>query len=304
VLPAGRVHVLAGRPASEPTTTASGLVDMARASEGSLVYLVDPDGEGELLAQLTGMADAGSCPDVGVRVVAGSFDLPGARVIDLVRVMDRLRSPGGCPWDAAQTHRSLVPYLLEESYETVEAIETGDDAGLREELGDVLLQVAFHARLAAERSEGPWGIDEVAADVVDKLVRRHPHVFGDAHAPTPEAVADEWDRRKATEKGRRSPAEGVPLAQPALSLAAALLDRAARAGRSPFDAPAAQSGGPQARQAVGSQGGDPFSDEQALGAMLLELVAHARAAGLDPERALRGAARRLAAQLGAGDPTS
>src|SRR5687768_14043507 len=104
---------------------------------------------------------------------------PGHRLLEVVAVMDRLRSPGGCPWDAKQTHQSLMPYLLEEAYETYEALETGDLGHLREELGDLLLQIVFHARIA---SENGWGIDEVAGDLVDKLVRRHPHVFAGASA--------------------------------------------------------------------------------------------------------------------------
>ena len=111
--------------------------------------------------------------------MTGSYDLPGARLLDLVTVMDRLRSPGGCPWDQEQTHRSLATYLLEETYETLEAIEA-DPAHLREELGDLLLQIVFHARIAEEDQVDAWSIDDVAAGIVDKLIRRHPHVFGDA----------------------------------------------------------------------------------------------------------------------------
>ena len=125
---------------------------------------------------------------------------PGARLLDVVAVMDRLRSPGGCPWDAKQTHDSLKPYLLEEAYEAYAAIEDGDRADLREELGDVLLQVAFHARLAQEHSE-PWSIDDVAGDLVDKLVRRHPHVFAGAPADDLDAT---WEAMKKAEKGRTS----------------------------------------------------------------------------------------------------
>ena len=116
--------------------------------------------------------------------------------------MDRLRSAGGCPWDAAQTHDSLTRYLLEEAYELVEAIETGDRALLREELGDLLLQVLFHARIEQEAPDEPFGIDEVASDLVDKLVRRHPHVFGDAVAGTADELNETWERQKVEEKGR------------------------------------------------------------------------------------------------------
>ena len=138
---------------------------------------------------------------------SSSDDRPGRRFLDLVEVMDRLRSPGGCPWDAEQTHASLVKYLLEEAYETAEAIEDGDEAALREELGDVLLQVVFHSRIAAERPDG-WSIDDVANDIVEKLVRRHPHVFGSASATTARDVESNWERLKAAEKGRTSAVDG------------------------------------------------------------------------------------------------
>ena len=145
--------------------------------------------------------------------------------------MDRLRSPGGCPWDAEQTHASLARYLLEEAYEAFEAIEDGDLDGLREELGDVLLQVVFHARLAAERPppEG-WDIDDVAAGLVDKLVRRHPHVFGEVEVRGAADVETNWAAIKKAEKARQSAVEGIPLSQPALTLAAKLQRRAESVG--------------------------------------------------------------------------
>src|SRR5690348_13610561 len=148
-----------------------------------------------------------------------------------VEVMDRLRSPGGCPWDAAQTHESLARYLLEEAYEVLEAIETDDVGLLREELGDLLLQVLFHARLAQELpAEQAFSIEDVASDLVAKLVRRHPHVFADGNAVDAHAVNENWERQKIAEKGRTSAVDGVPLAQPALALAAKLVSRASRAG--------------------------------------------------------------------------
>jgi XTP/dITP diphosphohydrolase len=185
-----------------------------------------------------------------------------------VAVMDRLRSPGGCPWDAAQTHRSLAKYLLEETYETLEAIETDDMALLREELGDLLLQVLFHARLAEELPEGErFTIDDVASDLVGKLVHRHPHVFGDVTVGGAAEVSENWERLKAAEKARTSIVEGVPMGQPALALAAKLVSRAQRAGT---DVPIA---------------GDGF------GPRLLALVREAVAAGVDPEIALRETSR-------------
>jgi XTP/dITP diphosphohydrolase len=186
-----------------------------------------------------------------------------------VEVMDRLRSPGGCPWDAAQTHESLTRYLLEETYEVLEAIEAGDTALLREELGDLLLQVLFHARLAEELpADQRFSIEDVAADLVDKLVRRHPHVFADAASGDAEALNEVWERDKAVEKGRTSAVDGVPLRQPALALAAKLVARAQRAG---LDV------------------GPDRSDE--IGERLLAVVRDAVGAGVDPEGALRRTAR-------------
>jgi len=183
-----------------------------------------------------------------------------------VEVMDRLRSPGGCAWDAEQTHASLTRYLLEETYEVLEAIEAGpavDYPLLREELGDLLLQVLFHARIASERADG-FDIEDVAGDLADKLIRRHPHVF---EHPTQASSADlneTWERNKIAEKRRTSATDGVPVAQPALALAAKLISRANRA-----------------QLAVATPAQDEF------GARLFALVQQAVAAGVDPEGALR-----------------
>jgi MazG family protein len=186
-----------------------------------------------------------------------------------VEVMDRLRSPGGCPWDAAQTHESLTRYLLEEAYEVIEAIETGDFALLREELGDLLLQVLFHARLTEELPAGEsFGIEEVAGDLVDKLVRRHPHVFAGETAGTADELNETWERQKVSEKGRTSAVDGVPLNQPALALAAKLVSRAERAGL-----------------AV------EVDQADVIGARLFAVVHDAVAAGIDAEAALRRTAR-------------
>ena len=217
------------------------------------------------------MDDSGSQrPEV--EVLHASYDVPGARLLDLVTVMDRLRTH--CPWDKEQTHASLASYLLEESYETLEAIESGDLAHLREELGDLLLQVYFHARIAAEDVDDPFTIDDVAADIVEKLVRRHPHVFARVEGADPVSVGDveaNWETIKAAEKGRASVLDGIPRALPALALADKVLGRATRIG-----VPAL---------------GD---DATGLGDRLMALVVEARAAGLDAEQELRGAVRRLA----------
>ncbi len=198
---------------------------------------------------------------------------------ELVAVMDRLRSPGGCPWDARQTHQSLVEYLVEEAYETVEAIEGGDRDHLREELGDLLLQVVFHARIAQEDPEDPWDIDDVADGIVRKLVARHPHVFGDDTAETPAEVEARWHALKAAEKGRESVTDGIPPSLPALLLAAKLLARSeGLAVQVPAEA--------QATAIV-----DAAGDEEQLGELLLGIVAAARTRGWDAEAAVRAAAR-------------
>jgi XTP/dITP diphosphohydrolase len=210
----------------------------------------------------------------------------GERLLDLVAVMDRLRSPGGCPWDAEQTHESLLQYLIEECYETVEAVETGDRDGLREELGDLLLQVVFHARLAAEDPDRPFDIDDVAAGITAKLTRRHPHVFGDVRAADAADVEARWEVLKAAEKGRTSAMDGVPLAQPALALAAKVQSRARRAGVGPRVAPA------------------ELPPDLDLGDALFALVALAVERGEDPEAALRASARRFVAAVRAAESES
>jgi XTP/dITP diphosphohydrolase len=208
---------------------------------------------------------------------------PGARLLELVAVMDRLRSPGGCPWDAEQTHASLLQYLIEETYETVEAVESGDRDHLVEELGDLLLQVVFHARIGQERTDDPFDIDDVAAGIVTKLRNRHPHVFGDATVTDMAALETNWEAAKAAEKGRASAMDGIPPGLPALALAAKTQSRAARLGAGP-DVPAA-----------------PLDADADLGEALFALVATARARGLDPEAELRAATRRFAAAVRAAE---
>ena len=199
-------------------------------------------------------------------------------LIRLVEVMNRLRSPGGCPWDAEQTHESLIKYQLEESYEFIEAIETGNRADLLEELGDLLLQVYFHARIAEEHPENPFNIDDVAKAVGDKLITRHPHVFGDTEVESSAEVLKNWELLKNAEKGRTNFDDGVPLGQPALSLAAKLISRAEKnslATPTPAD----------------------VVDEAAIGEALLQLIAGAVRANIDPELALRKAALRYRASV-------
>jgi XTP/dITP diphosphohydrolase len=219
---------------------------------------------------------------------------PGAALLDAVAVMDRLRSPGGCPWDAEQTHLSLLQYLVEECYELYQAVEDADRPALREELGDVLLQVLFHARVATEGGikpyppeAEPFGIDEVAADLVRKLVDRHPHVFAAEVAPADQVrtASDQevrWDELKRVEKRRESSVDGVALSQPAAALAAKLVSRAGKAGL------------PAALTAQASLGNGP-------GERLFALVAEVKLAGADPEQVLRAAARRFAADVRAAE---
>jgi XTP/dITP diphosphohydrolase len=232
-------------------------------------------------------------------------DALGARLLDLVQVMDTLRRK--CPWDARQTHESLTPFLLEETYEAVDALTVGDQAAVCEELGDVLLQVVFHARVAQERTDGTgYTIDDVADGIISKLTRRHPHVFGDTSVSGADDVKRNWDAIKAAERAAAGSGEpvsaldGVPLHQPALALAAQLLRRAERAG-APADlaaAPAdsaelvpspesAEGGSATGNAAAGAQ---PDRPAAALGQELFALVRRARAAGLDPELELRAAA--------------
>jgi XTP/dITP diphosphohydrolase len=215
----------------------------------------------------------------------------GARLLELVTVMSRLRRE--CPWDAKQTHQSLAPHLLEESYEALEALESGDPEALREELGDVLLQVMFHAEVASERTDGTgYTIDDVAEGIADKLVRRHPHVFADVTVSGADEVKQNWDAIKAAERaakggGPGSVLDGVPFGQPALALAAQLQRRAERAGV-PGELADLES-------AAGTA--DPEDPPSEIGAELFALVARARAAGLDPELELRAAARAYRARV-------
>lgn len=213
----------------------------------------------------------------------------GDRVTDLVSVMDRLRSPGGCPWDARQSHASLVEYLVEEAYEVVEAIEAGDREALKEELGDLLLQVVFHSRIAAEDPDDPWTIDDVADGIVAKLIRRHPHVFADDAADSVEQVESRWHELKAAEKGRDSVTDGIPASLPALLYAAKHLARSASLDVSI----------PGRGSAAAILGG--LDTEQELGDFLLAVVAESRERGWDAESAVRIATRAHAERIRAAE---
>ena len=266
VLPRDGVH---------PTELARDLVSAAQT--GDVVWVGSSDGDPGLSDAIA--VEVSRLPEPpDVELLIGSFDVPGARLLDVVAVMDRLRSPGGCPWDAEQTHASLVPYLLEEAHEAIEAIESGDPAHMQEELGDLLLQVAFQARVAQEHPSEPFGIDDVAGTLVDKLVRRHPHVFADVQADTADEVADNWAAIKAGEKPHRThPLDGVPAALPALARADKVVSRLEKAGLGDTVAAAAT--------------GDD------VGARALALVRDARAEGVDAEAALRATLRELHAAV-------
>jgi XTP/dITP diphosphohydrolase len=249
------------------------------AGEGPVVWLgstdADPGLSEALAAELTAHPEP---PEL--EMLIGSWDVPGSRLLDAVAVMDRLRGPDGCPWDAEQTHHSLVPYLVEETYECVEALESGDQEHVVEELGDVLLQVLFHARIGQE-SEAGYAIDDVAGALVDKLVRRHPHVFGGSTAETSAQVQATWSELKEAEKPERShPLDGIPAPLPDLARAAALVSRLERAGH-----------GPWLEEQVATAGRADASGRVA--ATLLDAVRAARDEGIDPGAALREAMRAI-----------
>ncbi len=285
--------------------------------EAGIAYRVTGEPGPEALAAdgvVVWLPEPGADPPVppGGQLLRASADLPGAHLIDLVATMDRLRAE--CPWDARQTHQSLAPHLLEEPYEALEALESGDERAFCEELGDVLLQVVFHARVAAERDDGTsFTVDDVADGIVAKLVRRHPHVFADVTVSGAEEVKRNWDEIKREEKralagrhpdaagGQAAPSvlDGVPFGQPALALAAQLQRRAARAGvpdelaRLEGDwGHAGQAGPGEGSADPGRADPDRAGSGEDIGRELFRLVVKAREAGRDPEMELRAVAHR------------
>lgn len=223
---------------------------------------IAPTGDVGWAQQVATQLMDGEPQDTGhIEIIFGSYDQPGARLLDLVEVMDQLRSQ--CPWTKEQTHASLSHYLLEEAYETLESLDSGDTDHLQEELGDLLMQVVFHARIAAE-SEG-WDIDSVAEGIVAKLIYRNPHVFGDETVTTADEVDTQWQALKAVEKKRGSPLEGIPVTMPALAFADKVLSRI----------------------------GDVAVDGDDFGSRLLALVQEAKAGGVNAEEALRKAVNAL-----------
>ena len=258
----------AGIRVDQASPTAEELV-AACADGHTVVVIASGEGEPALTDGLARLAGSGRAQMPDLELLPASYDLPGARLLDLVQVMDRIRAE--CPWSSQQTHKGLAKYGIEEAYELVEAIEEGDRDELREELGDVLLQVVFHARIAEEDPDAPFSVDDVAAGIVTKLIHRHPHVFGDETASTPEEVKAHWLRTKAVEKQRTSVTEGIPMGQPALALASKLASRVRTAGLEvPLPLPKGDDG---------------------IGYELLALAVRAEAEGVDPEAALRAAGR-------------
>lgn len=274
LLPSLRDAGIAAETVDEPDA-ARLVADARRAGpDATVVWVAAPEGDEDLMREVGTLVVT---DPLDVEVLHGSYDLPGARLLDLVSVMDTLRRE--CPWDRKQTHTTLVPYLLEEAYEVLDTIESGDLGGLREELGDVLMQVAFHSVVAAERDdETAFTIDDVAGAIVEKLVRRHPHVFGDVTVSGADEVNANWEQIKAAERAAKSGAEasaldGVPLGQPALSLAAQLQRRAAR------------------MQAPAGLADDLPAEGNDVGTRLFALVREATERGADPEAELRAVSR-------------
>lgn len=262
--------------------------DGPRGQDAHVLWVSSADGDPGLTdAVASEVSGLGDPPEV--EVLVASWDVPGSRLLDVVAVMDRLRSPGGCPWDAEQTHESLVKYLIEESHEAAEAIESGDRAHMREELGDVLLQVAFQSRVAQEHPDEPFDIDEVAGGLVAKLVRRHPHVFADGDASSAAEVEQAWEQIKAEERAERADQSdhgggeaghegllhGIPASLPSLLMAEKVLSRWERTG------------GDLSRVTPGDD----------VGAGLLALVAQARRRGQSADQLLRNAVRALDAEV-------
>jgi XTP/dITP diphosphohydrolase len=266
-----------------PPELARALMDQA--ADGDVVWVSSADGDPGLTDAIASeVSRLGAPPEV--EVLVASWDVPGSRLLDLVAVMDRLRSPGGCPWDAEQTPESLVKYLIEETHEAAEAIESGDRDHIREELGDVLLQVVFQARVAQEHATEPFDVDDVAGAIIEKLVRRHPHVFADGDASTPAEVEQAWEQIKAGERAAKAPhgggedghqglLHGIPRSLPSLLAAEKALARWERTGGD--------------LSAIVGDGED-------VGMSIVALVARARQGGSSAEALVREALARLGEQ--------
>jgi len=240
------------------------------------------------------IASPGSADDLRAHVPEGP--VPSSRqghwLLDVVKVMARLRAPGGCPWDAEQTHRTLARHLLEETHELLAAIDADESDAIRDELGDLLLQVVFHAQMAAD--EGRWDIDDVAEGLARKLVHRHPHVFGSVEVSGADEVLVNWEKLKAAEAGSRGRIEdGIPVALPSLARAAKVQRRAAGWG---FEFRSAEGALAKLREEIdelasASESATDDAVEREIGDVLFATVAIARKLGVDAESALRRTTR-------------
>jgi MazG family protein len=296
--PAGRDLLLVGQGIDADQVAAArrqadALLELAK-QRGSATLLLPPTGD-SLLVQL--IADRAARQHIEVEAVYPLGEPKGSALLDLVATETRLRGPGGCPWDAEQTHASLARHLVEEVYEVLDAIEEeGTAAGgpehLREELGDLLLQVVFHAQIAEDA--GQFDVDAVARTITEKLVRRHPHVFGDVRVGSAGEVLRNWEAIKREQEGRTDPLAGIPSALPALQLAAKLQKRVGDTGFAwpDRDRPAAKVG-EALEEVMAAEGAE--QQEGSVGELLFAVVALARERGVEPEAALRRAARRFRA---------
>jgi nucleoside triphosphate diphosphatase len=272
---------------SDPARRLAGrLADLAL-EHGSIAYVAHDE------SLTRAMLERGMRGDVEVEFVMGAVPR-GSRLLELVQVMARLRGPGGCPWDAEQTHQSLAKHLLDETYELLEAIEGGSDGDIAEELGDLLLQVVFHSQMGADA--GTFDIDDVAGLLIDKLIRRHPHVFGDVQVSGAGEVVANWDEIKRHEKERTSAVEGVPESLPALAYAQKLQRRASAAGFDWDDAGGALAKVREEAEEL-ARAPDDGAREAELGDLLFAMVSLGRHLGIDAETALRRASRRFSERL-------
>lgn len=279
----GRAELISGLSLADKARS-SWVIDRVRAA-GACAYVFGPD-DTDAFTRTLGMEAARG--EIEVEVVYFGLAPRGIKLLDLVAVQQRLLAPGGCPWDAEQTHASLAKYAIEEAHELAEAIATDDAAAIAEELGDVLMQVTFHAELS-----DVFDIDTVATGITDKLVRRHPHVFADGNAGTAAEVEASWEDIKATEKPERTgPFDGVPAGLPAIALAGKVLSRAERSGAPQSDPEAAAD---QVAEVLGATMAAEGPDEvgEGIGDLLLAVIGMARAVDIDPEDALRRAVGRF-----------
>jgi MazG family protein len=298
--PAGRDLLLVGQGLDPEVVAAArrqadALLAIAK-RDGSATILLSPAGDGPLVQMISERA---ARQHIEVEAVYPLGEPKGSALLDLVATETRLRGPGGCPWDHEQTHASLARHLVEEAYEVLDAIEE-DAAGagsdhLREELGDLLLQVVFHAQISEDAGE--FDIDAIARAITEKLIRRHPHVFGEAQVGSAREVLRNWEAIKRDEEGRTDPLAGIPSALPALQLAAKLQKRVADTDFAwpERDRAAAKVGEVLQELDEAAETSDPDKLERALGDLLFAVVALARERGVEPEAALRRAARRFRA---------